>query len=335
MFQHILVPLDGSRRAEVAIPAAARLARATRGTVILMRSIPTWIPYGPYVYSSAGYTATGPSPALLAEMRASVVGYLEQIAQSDSLAGVHTVIRATEGPAAENILTVSQEEKADLIAICARGLTGFHRWKLGGVSQHVIRHSATPVLLLPDPAPSAEPDAVVDPLAHAQRVLVPLDGSVFAETAIPAAIELVAALVPQEGELRLLQVVSPFTAEALEIPVDQLVGQTNEQLAQIAKRLSAPSTEHLRLNVTYSTIADADAAARILMVTNPQFATEGEATPRGYDVVVMASHGRTGILRWTLGSITERVIQEIRTPLLVVRPVATHKSLDAVPTENR
>lgn len=321
MFRRILVPLDGSRRAEVAIPAAARLAQATHGAVILMSSIVPLTPYGPYIT-----TPSGPASTQSSRERDQLLSYLKRVGASEALAGLTVETRVTEGPAAESILTTSESENADLIAICARGATGFHRWKLGGVSQHVVRQSDRPVLLLPDPAPGAEPTTIPDQLASVHRVLVPLDGSLFAESALPAAIAFLAALAPQTGELHALQVISPFTAETLGLHQDFLLREANERLAQRIQPLGHGSTEYLHLSLTSSTALDADAAARIIAVAEPEDDHNDGPAPQGYDLIAMATHGRTGVLRWTLGSITERVIQTTRRPMLIVRPILSETS---------
>lgn len=317
MFHRILVPLDGSRRAEMATPTAARMARASHGTVILMRSVVPPTPSGPYSTHLSESSAVQGS-----DTRDAVLSYLQEIAESETLAGVRTEVQVTEGSAADSILTVSTREHTDLIAVCAHGATGYHRWKLGGVTQHVIRHAVTPVLLLPDPAPGSDPAAVVDQLANVTRVLVPLDGSMLAETAIPLAIEILSVLAPETGELHLLQVLSPFTAKAVGMDEETLVRQTEQYLAQQAQQLREARTERLRLSVTISVVVDADTAERVIAVAEPEREPDEQGTPHGYDLIVMATHGRTGVLRWTLGSIAERVIQTTRRPMLIVRPTA-------------
>lgn len=317
MFYRILVPLDGSRRAEMAAPAAARMARASHGAVILMRSIVPQTLDGPYVA-----TPSGPASVQGSQERDAVLAYLQEVAGSEALAGARTTVHVTEGSAADSILTVSKHEQADLIAVCAHGATGYHRWKLGGVTQHVIRHAVAPVLLLPDPAPGSDPAAIVDQLTNVTRVLVPLDGSLFAETAIPLAVEMLSVLAPESGELHLLHVLSPFTAKAVGMAEQTLVRQTEQYLAQHAQQLREARTEQLRIDVTTSVVLDADAAERVIAVAEPERAPNENGAPHGYDMIVMATHGRTGVLRWTLGSIAERVIQTTRRPMLIVRPVA-------------
>ena len=317
MFQRIVLPLDGSRRAEAAIPVAARLARASHGTVILMRAVEPLTAYGPYISRPSGPASTFSSQA-----RDDVSSYLNRVAGDTSLAGLRVTIRVTEGAAADSILSLSRAEHADLIVMCAHGVTGPHHWKLGGVSQHVVRHALSPVLLLSEPTPGAELDASGDQLAHVLRALIPLDGSMVAEAAIPAAIELMSALAPQTGTLHLLGVVSPFTAEDLKVSEAELVERASEYLDRVAQQLRDTPTEHLRLAITSSVVVDADAAERIISVAEPEHEVGADAQAPGYDIIVMATHGRTGVARWALGSITERVLQTTKQPLLIVRPFA-------------
>lgn len=317
MFHRILVPLDGSHRAEAAIPVAARLARVTRGTVVLMRSIEPLTPYGPYLSG-----ASGPATAMSSPERDSMMSYLTQAAANEALAGVQTITRVTEGSAAHSILDLSQAERIDLIALCAHGVSGYHHWKLGGVAQHVVRHAGCPVLLLSESAVDARPGAGEDQLVDVRRALIPLDGSLVAEAAIPAAVELMAALAPRGGTLHLLQVINPFTARELGVQEAELVQPASEYLTHTAQELQATPTEHLQLTVTTSVMVDTDAAERIIAVADPAYQEGAEAQAPGYDIIVMATHGRTGMLHWALGSITERVVQASKLPLLIVRPVA-------------
>lgn len=116
MFQHILVPLDGSPRAERAIPVAARLAQASGGTVMLLQAVSLsaecLLPYA------------GPDPrtlqiiidADLAEAR----NYLETITHLSNLCDVHTVVVVILGQPAETILSVVETYHNDLIVLIRR-----------------------------------------------------------------------------------------------------------------------------------------------------------------------------------------------------------------------
>src|SRR5437870_1053333 len=125
MFQHILVALDGSARAERALPLAARLARATGGKLILVRVV------------DIQYRIAWQSPdmsidfdRLLIAEQETAASYLAQIAHADELAGLNVLTEMVEGRPGEAILAIAQEQGADLILISSHGYIGLKKWAL-------------------------------------------------------------------------------------------------------------------------------------------------------------------------------------------------------------
>src|SRR5215467_1725359 len=151
MFQRILVPLDGSPRAEQALPLAARIARAAGGTVVLLHVAYLHIEYGPYLLQ-APYV----SELALKEELAKAKSYLAGIASSDEFVGIKTKTEAIFGIPAQTILTFAHVSKVDLIIMCSHGYTGFKRWAVGSVARKIVQQSAAPVLLLREGAPMSE-----------------------------------------------------------------------------------------------------------------------------------------------------------------------------------
>lgn len=319
MFEHILVPLDGSARAERAIPVAARLACASGGTIVLLRvaGLPTaFVPYP----SADPWTIQKIIDAGVAEAK----GYIEDVASLSSLAGVQVETEVIVGPAATTILSVAQAERFDLIVLCSHRYSGMRRWLLGSVAEHVARSAPVPVLLLREGGPT-----LVGPPPHAEgplRALIPLDGSARAETAIAPATRLIAALsTPGPAALHLTQVIGQL--EPSESGQRKWAAQMRE-----AKRYLSTTVQRLReefvegslatskLAITWSVICDDDIATGILRVAETGEATEEVGGSGNSDVIAMATHGYSGIRRWAMGSITERVLHASRLPLLIVRP---------------
>ena len=148
MFQRILVPLDGSERAERALPVAARIAQTTGGSLLLLRVVGIPPEYRTYLYGA--YVAQ--TPVFVQEIvdaeRARAEEYLAVAAQSEFLMGIPTETRVEQGAVAATVLDTAQEQKTDLIIMCSHGDTGLKRWMLGSVAQKVARHSPVPVLVL-------------------------------------------------------------------------------------------------------------------------------------------------------------------------------------------
>ena len=202
MFHHILVPLDGSFRAEQALPVAARLARASGGTLTLLKVVTAGIDMDlrPMELTKRAELSQEADVARAQE-------YLAQVASSDDLKGIDVRTEVLTGTPAQAILLFAQLQPVDLLVMCSHGTTGIKRWLLGGVAEKVAHHATFPVLLLHEGGP-----ALVGTPPHAEgplRVLVPLDGSVLAKAALVPAAQLVAALAaPGPAELHLTRVVA-------------------------------------------------------------------------------------------------------------------------------
>lgn len=312
MFKRILVPLDGSSRAEQAIPVAARIARALGDSVTLLRVVTTPVDYGPYIAPPATYVRETINADL-----AEATAYLEKIATSDELVGIPTEVKALFGAAAPTILSAAQSFHTNIIVMCSHGYTGFKRWVLGSVADKVTHYSPVPVLVLREggPVPAA---AVQQPV----RVLVPVDGSPLSEAVLEPAAYLAAALAQatsQQGALHLLRVVDlPMTGGKFKSDAhidtgikEQVKHEDETYLASLSNRLRQGDLANLDLSVTYSVEADPDVAEAIVK----------KAEQERFDFIAMATHGRGGVQDWAMGSVSKRVLHATMVPLLVMRPL--------------
>jgi nucleotide-binding universal stress UspA family protein len=330
MFQHILVPLDGSTRAEHALPVAARIARATDGSVLLVQVINLPIDY------SGGLT-----PALLmteqmieAEMDGAT-DYLKAMAASQILAGIETRTEASIGLPAQYLIAVTESQDCDLVVLCSHGRTGLTRWALGSVAHSLVHQSAVPVLVLRQENVLSLSSNREQP--RPLRTLVPLDGSPLAEAALSPAAHLTAALAtPAQGALHLVQVVKPFPTTTEEGFVSELnaeaVQRAKGYLATAAERVQS-TVKDLKLAVTSSVELGTDVASTLVSLAEhgskgmPHDESGaiclGGRFGRGIgpcDLIAISTHGRGGLERWVMGSVTDRVLNTTRLPILTVRP---------------
>lgn len=304
MFKRILVPLDGSVRAEQALPLAARLARVTQGSVILTQVVQL-----PSEYAMYAAPAT-PPPALLQADRSEAVAYLQHVAHHDALAGLNVETEVVTGLTAQEILGQIAERHADAVVMSSHGRTGLARWVLGSVAEHVSRAAPVPVLIVRD---NDIPFQVSAQRTRQPRVLVPLDGSPLAERALEPAVSLAMAF---GTDLHLLLVVMPMEAMRENMPEALVMDGAKGYLNTIAQRLRA---EHSDLGVGWSVGVDVDPATAIIRMADGSDDTEGAGVAGGCDVIAMATHGRTGFSRWAMGSMTERVLHAAKHSMLIVR----------------
>jgi len=317
MFERILVPLDGSPRAEQALPVAARIARASGGSVILLQVVSPPIDYG------GGLTQTPLMTEEVIETELAISSsYLDRVAKARELAEIETTTEVMFGLPAQDILAIAESRSVDLIVMCSHGRTGFTRWVLGSVAQKIAHHCPVPLLvlregkLLPLESP---PDA-----ARHLTALVPLDGSPLAEAALFPAANLVAALVaPAAGALHLMQVVKQLSTTADEGFITQLNEETVERaktyLMSVKERLQAGLKDR-KLTIIWSVALDADAADAIIGTAEQREQQEGAEGLGGCDLIAMSTHGRSGLERWVMGSVMERVLGATKLPMLIVRP---------------
>jgi nucleotide-binding universal stress UspA family protein len=280
-----IVPLDGSATAERVIPWAVTVARALDLKLLLVR----------FVQESMLEEGEDLSMAVEAAGR-----YLDGVAEPLRGQGLMVETRALPGghELADNITALAAETDAALILIGSHGYSGFDRWALGSVADAVVRTAACPVLVVcPDPT------AVSDEQPAIERILVPLDGFPPAEEALPEAVRLAAA---SGAVLELLHVIPEpwaFVGDMLHRLGGQLKETARVYLTRVQERLPASLRTEQRV-----------------LTGSPATTIVDHAERSGADLIVMTTHGRSGVSRWVLGSVADRVLRGCNRPVLLVRP---------------
>ena len=296
----ILVPLDGSPLAEQVLPCAMALSRGLGAELVLLGavSIP---PDTEEILGRAGVRAD----ALLEELRAEATEHLSQVVDELRDRGMEARHVIQKGPAAEAIVRYAEQMDVRQIVMATHGYNGPNRWTHGSVAERVVQSASVPVLLM-----RVKEMQYRDPRQPVcfQRILVPLDGSVRAERVLPVVTPIAEAL---GCELVLFQVpivyVSDWMTGDWSMPVQGILAAA-EQDARTYLEYIASRLQRNGLEVSIATEIGAVAASII------QYAED-----TGVDMIAMCTHGRTGLRRWTLGSVADRVLRAGRVPLLLVR----------------
>ena len=143
MFRRVLVPLDGSARAEAVLPAVTDLARHYGATLILLQVVRLVLP-GVSEFELDAVIASQAFEQQLSQARS----YLAMVQQRLTEQGVVVETRVSRGGVVEEILRVAGEEKADLIAMASHGHSGLSRVFYGSVAAGVIHRVDRPLLLV-------------------------------------------------------------------------------------------------------------------------------------------------------------------------------------------
>jgi nucleotide-binding universal stress UspA family protein len=320
MFERILVPLDGSLRAERAVTIAARLARASGAEVTLTRVI------RPVADSRSGSTDATPAAGSGTDGHAAV-SYLERVAARDDLAGIPVATKVLTGSPVPAILGAVAALRADLLVLCNHGRGGLSWRAVGRVAAKIAELAPVPVLIVHSDAPlpgEIQPGVEVR-LQRPLCALIALDGSAGAELAIqPAAHVLVALAAPHIAHLLLLGVVDMVgrhTADSTRLAgiesEDGGHSQMEEYLHRLALTLRNGTLEHLPLAISTQVVSRRDVAEAIVLAAagalDPQH-------PEGCDLIAMAAISGDDPARWSVGSVTRRVLQSTSLPVLIVHP---------------
>lgn len=289
MYTRVIVALDGSDRAEAALPLVRRIVEKTGAEAVLVRVVDV----SPVIVSPAG----GPPHPLagvadehaIEEVRKAATTQLDAIVgrwASDRLKA-RSVVEV--GTPAEVLLELAGEApETTLLAITSHGRSGLSRFVFGSTAEKVMRACPCALLLWRSFAENAaEADAIP------RKLLVPTDGSERSLAVLPHVIAF-ATLFEAQVEL-LISLLAP--AEQLpDDVVDQVLRAAIEQLEAAGVQV----VPVLRRGEPASTIID-------------------ESAQRGSDLIAMATHGRSGMRRWVFGSVTEKVLRHANAPMLVVR----------------
>ena len=209
-------------------------------------------------------------------------------------------------PPTDIILAYVEAKDVALVVISSHGRSGLSRWVYGSVAHKLVHYSPAPVLVIRSREDDATPGAT-ERLPFARQklhsLLVPLDGSSLSEAILPLLSSVAAG---SEASLTLLRVV-PFR-------VPELMQEAEAYLQAIQERLQAEG-----LTVS-SAVLVGDTAAEI----------HDYARTHACDLIAMSTHGSTGLQRWLMGSVAERVLHGTEAPLLLYRP-DTHTTAPAPP----
>jgi nucleotide-binding universal stress UspA family protein len=296
MFKHLLVPLDGSRLAEAALPAAAYLAQKLRAAVTLIHIIERGS--SGEIHGERHLTTPDEARAYLNEIAGRAFPPDLQVA-----CHVHTV---QTDDLARSIVDHVDELAPDLIVMCTHGSGGLRDLLYGSLAQQVVARGTTPVLLIrPDEVDAGAPFAC-------RRLLVPLDGDPGHKQGLPAAVELARACA---AGLALLFVVPTLgTLSGDRAAAGRLLPGATRALLELAHQDAA---QYLARHVTALQAAGLNVTAECRR-GEPAPTIVDAARATGADLIVLGTHGKAGMDAFWAGSIAPRISSRTRIPLLLV-----------------
>ena len=231
------------------------------------------------------------------------------------LRGVATTIAGTDvrcsvekGRAEETIIEKAATDKTMLITMATHGRSGLNRFLLGSIAEKVLRGTVNPLLLI-----RAAGDEKSEGEAMLKSIIVPLDGSELAEAVLPIVADMAKKLDLEIELFRTYHV--PYNVYSGDegfyaVNYEELLAGVRDEAVEYLEKKAA-DLKRLGVAKVQCVTKDGLAADEIISL--------GRKTPD--NLIAMSSHGRSGVRRWMLGSVTEMVVRHSSDPVLVIRSV--------------
>ncbi|MEP6508357.1 MAG: universal stress protein [Gemmatimonadales bacterium] len=299
MFRNVMVPVDGSSYSREAVLQGVRLASLYGATLRLVRVAK------PYPLAT-GPDGTADKPSGLGDHHAAELADLYSIAAECRAHSTITVTASLEyGPIVAVLCGYARRHSVDLIVMRSHARSGIARLWFGSVADALIRESGVPVLVVRPPSVGTG----IEKGFGYRKILVPLDGSVLAEQALPHAISLARF---ECATVELLIVVAP-TRDMNDESLVSSIGPASERDVTGA-RLYLDS-----IVSKYS--AGVRLLSRVIVSDDPAAAILDGAKATEADLIAMATRGQGTMARSIGGSVSDRVMRESTTTTLVIHPV--------------
>jgi len=310
MFQKIIVPLDGSDLSERALPVALRISEAAGGEVSICSAIDpkdqaTISAYWALGGDMGGGIAALPPEDLVkseAQRKSETEQYLARIKRdNEALANADSTVLT--GDPSEKVLEFAQDQGAGLIVMGTRGRSGILRGMFGSVTDRLLRTADIPVVVVP---PDYQPSSLAS--RGTLNIVVPLDGSKRSESALIAALPMAQKTGSTVRALHFVQIESrsagtPFNEIApIKANIDDLTSLASGYLEDVRKRY-----EDSGVTIQPEVLVGYPAS---------HIAEYVKGVPNA--MVVMTSHGRSGIKRFLMGSVTDATLRNSTAPVMVV-----------------
>lgn len=284
MHEQILVATDGSEAAESAIDAAVTLARRFGGSLHAVHVVEL---------GDAPDSVTSEVSSELTQHGETTVDAIASRATAEDIA-VTTAVIETSDSVSRALVDYAEDNGIDLIVMGTHGRTGLDRLIVGSVTERTLRLSPFPVLAVTENGHLE---------ANVETILVPTDGSSGATVAADHAIELAEVF---DAALHIVHV------------VDHTGLGGSGGSAMILEALEERGQQAVDTIIERAEAAGLDSIEASVLSGIPARAIVDYADDRGVDIIVMGTHGRTGLDRYLLGSVTEKVVRLADQPTLAV-----------------
>lgn len=299
MIDRVLIPLDGSKTAEIALPYAIEIADKLNCQIHLVK-----------VSETSSRDSANSNQAYLENVSERIKIKIAERGTSKTPAVYQKVL---SGKPANQILRYGDDYNISLIIMSRHGASDDEQWFLGSIADKVLRAANQPLFLVK----KAPKTSALKETSLINKILLPLDGSKIGEAAISIATGLANSF---DAELVLKRAVvkSSIQRESFHGYIDEVLEEMIEQAKKGEEDRKTAASKYLEEFEEQLKNRGLKVSSEAVMgFASDQIVDYAET--KEIDIIAMSSHGRTGITRWVLGSVTDKILRTGDTPVLVVR----------------
>lgn len=300
MFEHILVPLDGSPLAERVLPHILALAKAFHSRVTLLR----------VVYKQHQANQHGMVNPIDWQMRKSEAeAYLKSTQERLSGMDLSTEICIEEGKPAKQIIHYAKQEDVDLIVLSSHGESGLSEWNINSTVQKVLLRAFMPVMII---RAYQQPSDELPDLEY-QRLLLPLDGSKRAECILPLAESI--------SENHQSKIILAHIVEEPKLPRQIPLNEEEKRLIEALVEKNFEEAEKY-LSAVEENFPNREVEKIIQSSKDATVALHNIVDREKIDLVLLSAHGLSSEQRWPYGNIALNFIAYGTTPLIIIQDLS-------------
>lgn len=300
MFEHILLPLDGSSLAERVLPHAVALSAAFNSQLTLLRVI--------HKDTEEGQSNII-NPMAWQMRKSEAEAYLKSVQNRLADVDIDSDVKIIEGSPPEQICNFAQNEEVDLIILSSHGSSGVSAWNINSTVQKVLLRAYMPVMII---RAYEEDYGSLIGLKY-ERVFLPLDGSKRAECILP-----LAKSISKEQNSKV------FISHIVEEP--NLPRQTplSDEITSVIDQLREINFEEAKnyLDQVKDQFNPENIETIIESSKKPSIAMHNIIDREQIDLVMLSAHGHSGESRWPYGKIALSFIVYGTTPLIILQDLS-------------
>ena len=300
MFEHILLPLDGSSLAERVLPHAVSLTGAFNSKLTLLR-----------VINKGSEKGEGNiiNPMAWQMRKSEAEAYLKSVKEHLGEVGIESEIKIIEGNPPQQICDFAHNEQVDLIILSSHGSSGVSAWNINSTVQKVLLRAYMPVMII---RAYKEDYGSLTGLQY-DRLFLPLDGSKRAECILP-----LAKSICKEQDSKV------FMTHIIEEPSLPKQTPVSEEISSLIEQLREINFEEAKnyLDQVKEQFKPENVETIIQCSKKPSIAMHNIIDSEQIDLVILSAHGHSGESRWPYGKIALSFIVYGTTPLIILQDLA-------------